>query len=39
MLMKALLAMILALGLAGATVAMQRTPPPIPECYPCDGAR
>lgn len=39
MLMKALLAMILALGLAGATVAMQRSPAPMPNCFPCDDAR
>jgi hypothetical protein len=39
MLMKALLAMILALGLAGATVAMTRTPNPPPDCYPCDWSR
>lgn len=39
MLMKALLAMILALGLAGASVAMQRTPYPPPDCYPCGDVR
>jgi hypothetical protein len=39
MLLKAVFALILALGLAGATVAMQRTPPPMPNCYPCDDAR
>ncbi len=39
MLMKALLAMILALGLAGASVAMQRSQPPVPNCFPCDDAR
>jgi len=39
MLLRALFAMILALGAAGLTVVEARQPSPIPHCAPCPDAR